>query len=498
VKVLALVLASLFLSLAICEAGLRIFHYGASTPEHPPTVATPDKPLDPGEATRYIAALPAAPGTDRRWFTEDPPPLPNRAPVSQQRIDRYHDFERRGVYGPQADYIWNRKYVEQERCKPSGNFRRYPETVMVFDPPRGEAHPRFRFAPSTTTLAGLVTNDFGFRGPPIALAKPAGTVRIAFLGASTTVNTHSYGFSYPERVIHWLNLFAESNRYPVRFEVLNAGREGLTSEDISPILRDEVLPLDPDLAVYYEGSNQFLSARRMAMPPAAERNNIDARDPMAAHIIGESARRRFALANLADRALNGFSSLNEPRKPLHFLLWPIAVDEQNPDLGARNLPLGLSRIIKDLDLIRGSMGSIGGGLALCSFEWLANDGLGLSSSRHVFIYKQLNTSLWPLLYAEIRQLADFQNRVLRRYAEARDIPFLDVAGALPQDPNLFVDAIHMTETGESVKAWIVFQQLVPLVRKRIEEGQWPRPAGSHALPPPSLAASEMQFGCGKK
>jgi hypothetical protein len=496
-KALLLTLASIFFTLFVCELALQLLTpYGPrnaseTAPSLPPTA---DKPLDTGEAAQYIAALPAAPGTDRKWFSEDPPPLPNRQQVSPQRVQRYKDFERRGLYGPQADYIWNRVYVERERCNPNTIFRNYPSTVLVFDPPGGDIHPHYRFAPSTTTFAKLVTNDFGLRGPPLTLVKPPRTIRIAFLGASTTVNTHSYPFSYPERVVYWLNRFAESNHYEVKFEVLNAGREGLSSEDFSAIVRDELLPLDPDLAVYYEGANQF-NAGRMVVPPISSRQQIDPRDPVGTHIVPAALRNHFALGSIIDRVLNGFSSLNEPRKPLHVLVWHISVNEQNPDVSSPKLPLHLPTIVKDLDAIRASLQSIGGRLVLCSFEWLAKDGLQLSGTRHAFIYKQLNTELWPLRYAEIRRLADFQNRVFRRYAEARQIPFIDVASMLPQDPNLFVDAIHMTDTGERVKAWIVFQQLVPMLRMQIESGQLPRSASQHLAPRPSLAARELEISC---
>ena len=497
-KALLLAPFSVTIALLICEAGLRLFssfgpHSGEASAATAPG-ATIDRPLEVSEAAHYVAALPAAPGTDRAWFAEDPPQIPNRTPVSQQRVERYKDFEKRGLYGPQADYIWNRAYLEQERCSPGSAFRNYPATVLAFDPPSGDVHPRFRFPASATLARGLVTNQFGLRGPPLTLAKPPKTIRIAFLGASTTINDHNYPFSYPERVVGYLNRFAEFNHYDVRFEVLNSGREGLNSEDFVAIMRDELLPLDPDLAVYYEGANQFLVGR-MLVPHSPPREQIDARDPVAAHVVPAALRNHLALGNLVDRVVNGFSSLNEPRKPLHVLVWPMGVNEQAPDVNSRKLPLQLTTIVKDLDAIRSSLQSIGGQLALCSFEWLASDGLALSGTRHAFIYRQLNTVLWPLRYSEIRRMADFQNRVFRRYAESRGVTFIDVASALPQDPNLFVDAIHMTDTGERVKAWIVFQQLVPVLRKQIESGQLPRPASTHLPHLPSFTATEIAVHC---
>jgi hypothetical protein len=54
----------------------------------------------------------------------------------------------------------------------------------------------------------------------------------------------------------------------------------------------------------------------------------------------------------------------------------------------------------------------------------------------------------------------------------------------------------MTEAGDRLRAWVVFQQLVPLIRSQIESGRLPRTDGSlHLSPPPSLAASEMTLRC---
>src|ERR1035437_2262406 len=138
-----------------------------------------------------------------------------------------------------------------------------------------------------------------------------------------------------------------------------------------------------------------------------------------------------------DRALNGFRTVGEPRKPSYRLEWPGEVDQDDPNPDSPYLPLQLPAIMKDLDAIRASLNAIGGRLAVCSFEWFTPGGAPLSPSRHEFIYKQLNTVLWPLRYADIRRLNDFQNRVIRNYAVSRQIPFVDVASEIPQDPDLF-------------------------------------------------------------
>ena len=58
----------------------------------------------------------AAPGTYRKWFTEDPPPLPTRSRVDPQRLARHQDYERRGLPAFEADYVWNRYFLESQRC----------------------------------------------------------------------------------------------------------------------------------------------------------------------------------------------------------------------------------------------------------------------------------------------------------------------------------------------------------------------------------------------
>jgi hypothetical protein len=256
------------------------------------------------------------------------------------------------------------------------------------------------------------------------------------------------------------------------------------------------LALDPDLAVYYEGANQFPSANLLVRPVIPPRTTIDAHDPVVQGKLPEFLRAHFAIGNLLDRALNGFHAVGEPRKPYYRLQWPDGVDRNDPNPDSPNLPLDLPAVVKDLDAIGADLGSIGGRLAVCSFEWFTPGEAPLFPTRHEFIYQQLNTVLWPLRYVDIRRLSDFQNRVFRNYAASRKIPFLDVAGEIPPDPDLFVDAIHMTEVGERVKAWIVFQQLVPVVRQLIESGELPhRNDAAHLPPPMSMAVAEMSTHC---
>ena len=44
----------------------------------------------------------------------------------------------------------------------------------------------------------------------------------------------------------------------MRFDGVNAGREGVGSSNIAVMTRNEALPRQPDIVVYYEGANQAL------------------------------------------------------------------------------------------------------------------------------------------------------------------------------------------------------------------------------------------------
>ena len=53
---------------------------------------------------------------------------------------------------------------------------------------------------------------------------------------------------------------------------------------------------------------------------------------------------------------------------------------------------------------------------------------------------------------QIRRMADFQNLVFRTYARKHGLTYLPMDEAFPHDPDLFGDAIHMTQRGLRLRA----------------------------------------------
>ena len=438
----------------------------------------------------HLDEVPRAAGVARDWFFGDPPPLPNRNRPSREwiELDRLIEMNSqargnsfRQDFKPWDMFkAWNAAFVG-DPCTNSF-FSGAPGRLFVFDPPDSSQRPIYRYLPNATMPRGLglVTNQFGWRGPPVRFARSEKTVRIVFVGASTTVGNHSAPYSYPELVGHWLNLWAAAHHPDIQFEVLNAGREAITSPDIAAIVRQEVAPLHPDLVVYYEGANQFqLSTVVKNMPADALARRLEAKSAgIIARWLGDASR-YLALARRA-QALMGLVELPERGrewpKPDYEIAWPHGLDEVDPDLGRPDLPVNLGAILLDLDHIRTDLAAVDGELVLSSFMWLVKDGMVLNPIRNRLILEYLNVYNFPFRYRDMERLATFQNRVFAKYASTHELAFIDEAHAMPFDPDLFTDAIHNTYPGMRMQAWVVLQQLLPIVQKHLASGAWPKPA----------------------
>ena len=431
-------------------------------------------PVTAPDARAYLSRFALAPKVELPWYFLDPEhPTGNIA--ADPDLSARERASPAGLGAVFSSYEWNREYVRWAACehpeffdaqfKPSSN----PPDIFVFEPVDGGRFPSFRFLRSSHN-SGISTNQFGWRGPDIALRKPAGTVRIAFVGASTTVNPHGDPFSYPDYIRRWLSEWARRAHPDVQFEVMNAGREGINSNSIEGIVRTEVAPVDPDFVVYYEGSNQFWPADYLGTLPAVwtpSHPPPSVFKPVEWPLVNSSATAR-RLADLVG------SRLREPEKPTLDVRWPGDLDEADPDLHHPRLPVNLNAILSDLDGMRVSLDKQGARLVLTSFLWCVYDGMRLNPVTNAGLYGYLNGPFWPFSYAHMRRFARFQNTVFRKYAVTHGLPFIDVEDHFPLEPVLFGDAIHMSQLGVKLMAWSVFQQLVRQIDLDLQQGRLPR------------------------
>ncbi len=424
---------------------------------------------------RHADAVPIARGVERRWYEDNPPPI-ERLPIPpavQARLDRYPTDQIGAVA------LWNLEYLRREICggRAHGSVATLSD-FYVFESADHGPYPTYRHMPHLSPPGVFVSNAFGWRGPDLTTKKPSNTIRIAFVGASTTSDDYSFPFSHPELIGRWLDLWAEAGGLPYRFEVINTGRTGIDSSSIAAIVRLELRSADPDLVIYYEGANDFEPLKELNFRRIPARPQSTFRQRTRAEAYSAIVRR----AEDAVWLIRGGEG-SEPKKSGYRVIWPVGVDERNPDVTSRQLPMDLDRVVANLDAMRTSLAEAGSEFAMSSFIWMVFDGMRLDLSRHLTLYRYLNDTFWPVPYAHMRRMADFQNRVFRNYATRYGLAFFEIAEPFPRDPDLFSDAIHMTPDGLRLQAWIYFQQLVPLIESRLASRRWPRASSA-----PSSAA----------
>jgi len=112
---------------------------------------------------------------------------------------------------------------------------------------------RLLVAKSSTRTISI--NSLGFRGPPVKQPKPTGTMRLAFLGASTTFCAEVSG-----EELTWPYLVAQSlqDAIPdVNVDYVNAAVPGYTVGSSLQNLKTRVAPLAPDVIIIYHATNDL-------------------------------------------------------------------------------------------------------------------------------------------------------------------------------------------------------------------------------------------------
>jgi hypothetical protein len=490
-----LIVVSLLVSVFVAELVVRALN-GQPLFAFPLPDPVGSASVKPGQ----LEQIKLADGVDRAWFEQDPPPLPNRGKTPEEWQKIFDAMQQRPInneFQPfDAFKAWNSAFAG-DPCK-HPFLKLAPGQLYLYDPPDGRPLPPYRFPPNVTLPDRLVLNQMGWRGPPIEVPRGPKTIRIVFVGSSTVIDGHWVPYSYPEFVGAWLNLWAKARKLDVRFEVLNSARESNVSTDLAEIVRTEVLPLRPDLVVYYEGGNQFRPESIVEKVPAGSARRPPGSDANVAPDWLRAAARWSALLGRVQAAIGLAASDSDGKewpKPDYKVVWPSGLDEQDPDLAYPNLPVSLNAIQRDLDQIRGDLAGIGADMALSSFAWMVKDGLVLDPVRHRYILEQLNVANYPFRYRDLERLAHFQNRLFAKYARVHGLTFVDVAGQLPFDPDLFRDALHTSYAGTRMKAWITLNALVPLIEKHLADKSWPRPMPNPQPPLPTITPRKITLDC---
>ena len=342
--------------------------------------------------------------------------------------------------------IWNRRYVESS----ARFFREWPAPIQTFD--SDKVTPRFLWQPNIRLIRSgdnlvpakqgeapyFSTNSWGFRGAEFALRKPAGVIRVVCLGASTTGGSQGDLETYPYFLQVELNQLFPGHS----IEVINAGHHGTSIDDLLEILKARVLPLAPDVVIFYESSNnidwsEFLTDTSVRCP---QEDCWLTQYPVWYRFLY----RRSALFTLiADR--NGWRSTKA---------MPHTVSLVGPKVSLIHYRDVLSDIVKETLSNRSK-------IMLTSFVTIANEGMEVSQKQNLLLFDDMHRKMYPFTPGEVAQVYEVFNQAAAGVASASGVPYADVSTEFPKELRYFShDYIHFSPEGNRLLAGLLAQKLV--------------------------------------
>ena len=271
-------------------------------------------------------------------------------------------------------------------------------------------------------------NSLGFRGPEFSRVKPPGTFRIVCLGASTTFGAEAsdenatWPFHLQERL---------AAAYPGRkIEVINAAVGGYVSDDNLKNLRHRVLPLDPDMVLYYEANNEIVRDTREL---AIREGLIDAegsRQPAwtvalsRASLLFDLAYKNLAIMTRSKGSgRKRFDRIPEDL-PRHFIG---NLDEMRQELSKRNVTFVLSTFIVKYRRDQDRATQIANAdVAFYYMPWMSIDGM--------------------------LDAMDKYNAAILEFGQRTGLRVIDDRTAVPPDSAHFIDCMHFRDPGNEAMA----------------------------------------------
>jgi lysophospholipase L1-like esterase len=271
-------------------------------------------------------------------------------------------------------------------------------------------------------------NSLGFRGDEFSRAKPAGTFRIVCLGASTTFSAEA---SSNDAV--WTHRLQEKLRkeYPGRqIEVINAAVGGYVADDNLRNLRHRVMPLDPDLVIYYEANNEIVrDTRELAIREGLIGADGNRQPAWSLALSKVSLLFDLAYKNLAILARSRADSARRlDRVPADLPTRFVGVlDQMRQELTARNIPLVLSTFIVKYRRDQARATQIANAdVAFYYMPWMSIDGM--------------------------LDAMDVYNAAVLDYGKRTGVPVVDDRATISPDDEHFTDCMHLSDKGNEAMA----------------------------------------------
>lgn len=270
-------------------------------------------------------------------------------------------------------------------------------------------------------------NSAGFRGPELPIEKPAGTVRIAFLGGSTT-----YCAEVSSNEATWPHLVAAAlgERYDdVQFEYINAGVPGYSAPISLKNLRTRVAAYQPDIIVVYHATNDL----SWHSYQAAESSGI---------AMKRAEQNRFWLSEYSL-----LSHLIELNLKILLLRNETVAKPEKLTVDARSLAAPFEADMRALVQAAKSVAPVVA-VATFSVQYRRNQTSEVQA-------RAASTSLYYMPYMSVEGLLDsFEayNAVIRAVADEEAILLIDGEETIPGDSVHFNDSVHFTDAGSAAMA----------------------------------------------
>jgi lysophospholipase L1-like esterase len=350
------------------------------------------------------------------------------------------------------------------------------EARRVYREARRRFHPFLQILPSGDSLDGV--NPDRFRGEPVPPAKASGTLRIFTLGGSTTLGVrNTFEESYPRLLEGRLR-----KQFPsMRIEVENAGVDWYTTAHSLVNYQLRVRRFQPDLVIVMHAINDL--TRSFAPPWFATGPYA----PDYSHYLGP----QIALLGPQTGFQAGYERgdwilWRRLRQAIRRDPWPL---DLTPD-GVARLRSRLTETtvdsFKSLDsftanydlLVRAIQGD-GHVVIAASEPSLYKETLSADEARVVWFPPVFcaEDGVYPSITSMVSGMRQF-NDAARSVAQARGVPFLDFANAVPKSLTYFQDDVHLTRAGNDMLAhmaalWIINNPVPPM----------PAPPGIEPGPP---------------
>jgi lysophospholipase L1-like esterase len=331
----------------------------------------------------------------------------------------------------QADPAGFREWCAEYDVQLKALFR----NLFKVDPSRQLPYVARRGSHYTFFQSHISINDRGFRGPKIP-PKKGGTYRIVALGESTT-----FGLTLKREDMTWpalLQQMIQERLKPVRpVEVINAGVPGFSIVENLRRLKQDILPLKPDMIISYHGYNGF-----RLIQPALPR----------VRTTGPPPYRDRPLRILADCEYRLRLIFGEHREAENLYRHPVRLNHllQNPY--ARDyLALIQTARTNHIRLV------------------LANYCMAVNSNSDLNVI-QFHRKRFPMVFWQIRANEVHSAMVRRLGEEYPDVTCVDTHPGLDGKHDKFIDLVHFTQAGRRQLAENIFAGITNLLERDLSAG----------------------------